>query len=176
MAGILILLLASFILFFVLSRMVLVRIIKGDGFKIEIHLPILALHLINRNEDKSSKNKKSKISLSPIGYIRIITNVADRLKGTEISVKTIALPIKAKKFSKAAILRPLRQQAAIYTLIAYLRTKAEKLVLDDNTIILSPDIDVLHCYVTLKIRLYRLIYSLITVMHDIRKEKKRRRG
>ena len=176
MAGILILLLISFVLFFLLTRIVWVRIIKGNSFKIEIHLPILAIHLIKRNSDKDKKSNINDTNLSFLGYIRILTHIANKIQGAKISVKAIALPIKSKDFDKTAILRPLRQQVLLYGIIAYLRTKTEKLTLEDNAIILSPDIDVLHCYVTLKIRLYKLIYGFIAITQAMRDEKKRRRG
>ena len=178
MAGILIFLLMSFVLFYLFTREVWVRIIKGDGFKIEIHLPILALHLIKRSNDDDNSSAMDKKDNKPslLGYMRIISGIADRIKGTEISVKAIVLPIKAEDFDKSVILRPLRYQAALCALVAYLRTKTEKLTLEDNAIILSPDVNVLHCYLTLKIRLYRLIYGLISLRHAIYEEKKRRRG
>ena len=178
MAGILIFLLMSFVLFYFFTCIVWVRIIKGDGFKIEIHLPILALHFIKRSndDDNNSATVKKDDKPSILGYMRIITGIVDRISGAEISVKAIVLPIKAEDFNKSSILRPLRQQALLYTLIAYLRTKAEKLTLEDNAIILSPDVKVLHCYVTFKIRLYQLIYGLLSVRHAIYEEKKRTKG
>ena len=178
MAGILIFLLMSFVLFFLLTRIVWVRIIKGDGFKIEIHLPILALNFIKRSDDEDTSSTRSKSDDKPslFGYLRIITGIVDRISGAEISVKAIVLPIKTEDFNKSSILRPLRQQALLYTLIAYLKTKTEKLTLEDNAIILSPDVNVLHCYVTVKIRLYQLIYGLLSVRHAIYEEKKRTKG
>jgi hypothetical protein len=97
------------------------------------------------------------------------------MKKSEIVVKKIFLPIKNEDFDKSSFIRPLRQHAFICAFVAYLRTKTEKLILDDNAIILSPDIDVLHCYVTVKLRLYELIHGVISVMNSIYEEKKRAR-
>ena len=93
MAGILIFLLMSFVLFYLFTREVWVRIIKGDGFKIEIHLPILAIHFIKRSNDDDENSARIKRGDKPslLGYMRIISGIADRIKGTEISVKAIGV-------------------------------------------------------------------------------------
>ena len=59
MAGLLIFILLSFALFYYLTRIVWVRIIKGEEFIIELHLPIFAIYLIKR-KDKGDNNKKAK--------------------------------------------------------------------------------------------------------------------
>lgn len=177
MTGLLIFLLFSFLLFYILTRRTWVRIIKGDGLKVEIHLPIFAMHIVHKSDDgdkrKKSKDKNEKISY--LGYFRIISGVVARIKNARIIVKKIILPIESRDFDKSAIMRPLRQHALICAFIAYLRTKAEKIILEDNAITLSPDIDVLHCYVTVKLRLYELIHGLLSVRHSIYEEKKRAR-
>ena len=178
MAGLFIFLLISFLLFYVFTRTTWVRIIKGEKFKVEIHLPILAIHLINESDDgdkrKKAQNKDEKVYF--FGYLRIITGVIARLKNANINVKSIVLPVKSQDFDKSAILRPLRQHTLICAFVAYLRTKTDKLVLADNAITLSPDVRVLHCYVTVKLRLYELIHGLLSVRHSINEEKKRSGG
>ena len=177
MAGILVFLLLSFVVFYILTSVTWVRVIKGEIFKIEIHLPLFALHLIwkNDNGDKRKKSGDKDEKISYIGYFRIITGIVARMKNAIITVKSIKLPIKTDDFDKSAILKPLRQQALLYAFVAYLRTKTEKLTLEDNAITLSPDIDVLHCYVTFKLRLYELIHGLLSVRHSINEEKKRKK-
>ena len=73
-------------------------------------------------------------------------------------------------------MRPLRQYAVICAFIAYLRTKTEKLTLEDNAIILSPDNTVVHCYITIKLRLYQLIVAIISLWHNMNIERKRNKG
>lgn len=173
MAGIIIFLLISFLLFFILTRKVWVTIIKDKTLKVEIHLPIFALHLTKSNDGDKRKKSDMNEKISYLGYFRIITCVVARLKKTEIIVKKVILPVKTEDFDKSALIRPLRQHAFICAFVAYLRTKTEKLTLEDNAIILSPDTDVLHCYVTLKLRLYEFIHGLLAVMHSIFEEKRR---
>ena len=175
MAGILISLLLVFLVFFIMTRTVWVRIIKGKDFKVEIHLPILAIHIVKKNDNgdkrKNPKSKDKKISY--IGYFRIITGVVARLKNARIVIKKITLPINDENFDKSSIIKPLRQHALICAFIAYLRTKTEKLTLEDNAISLSPDVTALQCYVTFKLRLYQLIHGLLSVRHSIYEEKNR---
>ena len=175
MAWVLIFLLILFLLFYFLTQIVWVRIIKGEGFKVEIHLPIFAIHLIKSDDNGDNKEKPSKEKDKPLffGYIRIITGIVDRIKNAKIEVKKIILPVKGEDFDKSAILRPLRQHALICAFIAYLRTKTENLKVEDNAITLSPDVNVLHCYVTIKLRLYQLIHGLLSLRHSINEERKR---
>ena len=178
MVGSLIFLLLSFALFYSLTRVVWVRIIKGESLKIEIHMPIFAIHLIKSSNTGDNNKKPTKERDSPqfFGYFRIITGIVARIKNARIVVKSIMLPIKTNDFDQNAILKPLRQQALLYATVAYLRTKTENLTLLDNAITLSPDINALHCYVTVKLRLYQLIHCLLSIRHSIYEEKKRTRG
>ena len=178
MVGLLIFLLLSFALFYFLTCIVWVRIIKGERFKVEIHMPIFAIHLIKKgnNGDNNKKPMKERDNPQLFGYLRIIAEVVARMKKARIVVKSIILPIKTEDFDQNAILKPLRQQALLCAFIAYLRTKTENLTLLDNAITLSPDINVLHCYITVKLRLYQLMHGLLSVGHSIYEEKKRTKG
>ena len=57
MAEVQIILILSFLIFFISTRRVWVRIIKKEVLRVEFHLPLLALHLIG-NRDKKNKKKK----------------------------------------------------------------------------------------------------------------------
>lgn len=176
MAGLLIFILLSFALFYYLTRIVWVRIIKGEEFIIELHLPIFAVYLIKR-KDKGDNNKKSKkYRPSILGYIRIITRVLSRINTSRIIIKNIIIPIKTDDFNKTSMLRPIRQHALICSFIAYLRTKVNSLTLENNAINLSPDIKSPHFYLTIKLRLYQLIYGLLSIRHSVNKESKRTKG
>jgi len=175
MTGLLIFILLSFVLFYFFTRIVWIRIIRGEKIKIEIHLPIFALHLIKGDDSGDNKEKKPE-KISGIGYFRIITGVIARIKDATIEIKKIIIPIKTENFNKSAITRPIRQHALICAFIAYLRTKTRNIVVEDNAITLSPDVNVLHCYVTIKLRLYQFIHGLITVWHSTNEEKKRTKG
>ena len=178
MAWLLIFLLTIFILFYFVTRIVWVRIIKGDIFKAEIHLPIFAIHLIKSDDSGDNKKQPDKQQDKPsaLGYIRIITGIVEKIKDSKIEVKRVIIPIKTDNFNKSAILRPIRQHAFICAFIAYLRTKTEKLIIEDNAITLSPDIGVIHFYITIKLRLYQLIQALIWIWHSINEERKRNKG
>ena len=143
--------------------------------KIEIHLPIFALHLIKRDADHNYQKKNTK-EISYHGYFRIIKSALEKINNTEIIVNKVIIPIKSNEFDKSDIIRPLRQHALICAFFAYLRTKTQKLILSDNAIALSPDVDKFHFHAILKLRLYKLIYGLISVSHSINEEKKRARS
>ena len=173
MAGLLICLLILFLIFYVFTRQTWVRIIKEDDLKIEIHLPILAIQVINRqNDGDNKKNSGEDQKLSYRAYLRIISAVLERSKNYEVVIKKITLPYSSDRVDKS-IVGALRKHALICAVIAYLRTKSQKLFLEDNAITLSPDITKTHFYVTAKARLYEVIYALLTLRRGIYEEKKR---
>ena len=171
-------LIISFLILFVLSRTVWIRIIKEEQFRVELHLPLLAISLIDDNKidkQKSEKKKDKAEKISPRAYIRIFGNTLERIHKSTVVVKRIALPLKLSDFDAMTLVTPFAYQSVVYTIIAYLKTKTDRLILPDNAVILSPDINSLQFYVTVKLRLYQLIYALLTVKKGIEEEKKARR-
>ena len=173
MAGVQIGLILSFLLFYVLTRTVWVRIIKEEIFRIEIHLPLLALYLGSNKEKKKTKKETDKLSAR--AYIRVIAGTLSRVKDCEVNVKHITLPCKTDKFDAMTLVRPFVYQGLVYAVAAYLKTKAQKLLLSDNAIISSPDITEIQYYVTVKLKLFNLIYALFTVRRGLYEEKRARR-
>jgi hypothetical protein len=166
MAEVQIILILSFLCFFVLTRVVWVRIIKREVQKIEIHLPLLAIHL-SFPKGKRKKKKKS----SARAYLKIISKTIESVWDCEVNIKEIALPYKSEDFSGFTLVKPFGYQGLVYAAIAYLKTRARHIILEDNAIISSPDISGLHCYLTVKLPLLKLIYALIIIRRDIEKEK-----
>ena len=173
MAWVFIFLLIAFIFLYSLTRIVWVRLIKEESFKAEIHLPIFAIVLIKKDDNGDNVTNNGP---SPMGYIRIITDIIDKMNKSNIKVNKVIIPIKTDNFTKSVILRPIRQHAIICALIAYLRTKTRKLTIEDNAITLSPDINVTHFYITIKLRLFQLIRALISLWRDINQERKKKNG
>ena len=174
MAGIFILILLFFTLYFVLTRIIFVKIIKDEYFKIEIHLPLLAIHLITQKSDKKDPPKSTKISF--FGYFRIITDAIDRLSEYEIYLDRVSLPIKREGFSYSTFLLPIGQETLIYSAIAYLEAKVKKLIIKDNAITLSPDVENMHFHLTVKLRLYHFIYIALFIYHRIKQERLKSKG
>ena len=165
-----IMLIIGFILLFWLTRIVWVRIIKEDRLVIELHLPLLAVSLSIKKEKNKKKNKK----LSAFGYFRIIIKTISHIKRCKVEVRRIGLPIKDTAFGSLSLVKPFGYQGVIYTLLAYLKTEADKLILFDNAVISSPDIRELQFHITFKLRLFQLIYALTTIKRGIDKEKRAR--
>lgn len=162
----------SFLLFFILTRRVWVRIIKEEGLKIEIHLPLLALCLYGKSNKKENKETDK---LSTRAYLRVIAGTLRRVRHAEVIIKKITLPLKVASFGSSTLVTPFAYQGLIYTVIAYLKTKAKRLILCDNAITSSPDVNKAQYYVTVKLRLYQLIYALLTFRRGVNEEKRARR-
>ena len=172
MAEVQIILIFSFLCFFILTRVVWVRIIKREVLKIEIHLPLLAIHLIFPK--KKPKNKETE-KLSARAYLKIIAATLKSVLDCDIVIKEINLPCKTNSFSELTLVKPFGYQGLIYAAIAYLKTKAKHLTLEDNAIISSPDVTEAQYYVTVKLRLFKLIHALLTFRRGIYEEKRARR-
>lgn len=170
-------LIISFLILFVITRTVWVRIIKEECFKIELHLPLWAIKLSFPKEDdkKKSKGKAKTDKISARAYIRIFGNALERLRRSKVVIKRVLLPMKVGDFSGMTLVTPFAYQGLIYATIAYLRTKTEKLTILDNAIISSPDSKEIQFYLTVKLRLYQLIYAILTVKRGIDEEKRARR-
>lgn len=173
MAEVQIILIFSFLCFFILTRVVWVRIVKREVLKIEIHLPLLAIHLIFPIKEKSKKNQAERISAR--AYSKIVAATLKRVWDCKIVIKEINLPCKTNSFSGLTLVKPFGYQGLIYAAIAYLKTRAKHITLEDNAIISSPDITETQYYVTVKIRLFKLIYALLTFRRGIYEEKRARR-
>ncbi len=170
MAGVLIGLILLFLLFFILTRRVWLRVINDGVLRIQLHLPLLSLHLTDEGKEK---NKKSGKGLSARAYLRVIAGTLDRVRVCEVQIDKIALPYKIDSFSGFTLVRPFGLQGIVYALIAYLKTKTKRLSVSHNAIISSPDITKAQYYITARLRLYQLINALLTLWRGINEEKKR---
>jgi hypothetical protein len=88
-------------------------------------------------------------------------------------IKRVALPCKINSFGAATLISPFGYQGLVYAVIAYLKTKIQRLAIEDNAIISSPDISETQFYFTLKLRLYQLLYALMTIRRGVKEEKLR---
>ena len=163
MAVIFIFIIIFFLLFYILTRVIWVRIISEDRIIIELHLPILSLKISNDPDGGNNKEKDSKKKmLSKAATIRIISAVIKRVKSSKIEIKRIVIPFDNQKLVKGNFFGPIGYQYAIFGVVAYFSTKTEKLTIENNAIILSPDIKKTQFYVTVKPRMYEFLSALIT--------------
>ena len=172
MAGILIFLVLSFMLFFALTREVWVRVINGEFLTIEFHLPIFALILTKENEGESNKRSEKKNELSALTYIRIFVKTLKRFEKCELVIKKLSPPQKSSRFSYSALVKPYGLQSLIYSLIAYLDTKVQRITLCENAVTFIPDNPIFLCDVTIKARLFEIIFGAFCLYKNIKKEKR----
>ena len=173
MAGVQIALILLFLLFFILSREVWVRVIKEKKLNIEIHLPLLAIHLSSKENDKK---KKDGSKISGKAYIGIIKNVIRKIQDCKVVIERINLPMDISSFGSSTLVKPFAYQGVIYALIAYLKTKIHNIKLNNNAITSSPDINEARFYITVKLKLFQLIYALLTFRQGVKEEKRARKN
>lgn len=172
MAGILIFLILSFMIAFILTRISWINVINGEFLRIEFHMPIFALILTKKNKSKAEKKKAKVKDLSALTYVRIIVKLLKRFDKSEIIIKKIIPPEKAREFTYSTLTKPYGYQSLIYAIIAYLETKVEKLSLKENAVSFIPGNSLFQCDITVKARLYELIIGVFCLYRSIKKEKR----
>jgi hypothetical protein len=169
MSAILILLCLFTAVFFILTRRIFIRIEKAKVLKIEIHFPIFALCLTQ----KPSRNKTNKTKKKAYDYRKIyktIRDTCDMLDGCEIIIKKIELPLKGEANNLGAFTTPIIYQSIIYSLLAYIDTKVQKLTLYSGAVASSGRANSFYCDVTVEGRFFRLLYTAIFVYYRIRRD------
>ena len=172
MVGILIFIIISFTLAFILTREVWVKVKNGEFLIIEFHFPIFALVLKKENSSGAKKHKKNAKKLSALTYIRIIVKTLKRFQECKIIIKRITPPQKMREFGYSYLIKPYGYQSLIYTLIAYLETKVEKLTLEKNAVNFIPGNSLFLCDVTVKGKLYKIALASFCLYRNINKEKR----
>ena len=170
MAGIFISMFIFVLIFFITTRIVWLNVIKDEGLRVELHLPIIAVCLSKSNESKT-KRKRNKNIFPKLNYRRIISLISHSVEKSEILIKKIFLPQNTKEDERTSFTRPYRYQSAFFALYAYLSSKAEKLTVYDNAIVLSGDNNELQYNFTIKFRLYQLFYLFILLLIGCIKDK-----
>ncbi len=169
MAGIQIGLVLLFLLFYILTRTVWIKIIKEEKLTIEVHLPLLALCLTANEKNNKRKKKKGKLNVQ--ACIKAVSGMFALIPELEVYIEKVHLPCRADFFGPMTLVNPFAYQGFLYAGIAYLKTKAKRLVLSDNAIISSPDITEAHYYVTVKSTLFHIIFAILAVIGGIFKQK-----
>ena len=80
MAVIFIFIIILFLMFYVLTRVIWVRVIYEDKVIIELHLPILSLKISNDPDGGNTRKKAKKKKLSGAATLRVISAVIKRVK------------------------------------------------------------------------------------------------
>ena len=154
MVGISVFLLLSFCFFYFLTRQIWIKLIKNDSFIIEIHFPIIAIQFSKNTEAESTRIKSKKREQSSLlKYPRMLSTVYNLLEDCEIEITEFILPIKdsnAKYY---------KYHALLFSALAYLRTKVQKLFIHYDGLVLSLDATDFSFDLTIKTELYKFIHS-----------------
>lgn len=172
MAGILIILILSFMIAFIITRSVWVRVINGELLRIELHLPVFALILTKKNKSKGEKQKKKRRELSALTYIAIIIKTLKRFDRCEVAIDKVSPPQREEEFKASTLTKPYGYQSLIYTIVAYLETKVRKLTLKENAVAFIPSNPLFLCDITVKGRLYEIALGAFCLYKNIQKEKR----
>ena len=152
MATISILLILSFTLCFIFTRDSIIRLRKEEGLRVEIHLQLIAFVINPQKKEKPSEKGKSETKKIVLKAVRQL------LKRSQVRLTRLAIPCPREDASVTGLARYRILSAAA---ISYVETLSNQFILCDNAIILSPDLSSIQYDVSIKCRLYQIVYTLI---------------
>ena len=155
----------SLTVLFIFTRKIFINVKKDDILKIEIHFPVFALLLTEKKEEKQKSDKKP----SYRNIVRLIREIPGKLSSCEVIIKSITLPIKSAPDSPGAFTKPFIVQSLIYSALAYIDAKVQKLTVYNGAVKSSAEARSFCCDITVKGRLFRLLTAAVTVYLRTRK-------
>ena len=170
MVGISVFMLTSFCVIFIFTRTVWIKVIRSDGFKLELHMPILAIEFSRRQKKPPKKKRRGGgkgYNLESSAYLRIVSSLMRIIEHSRVKVTKIS--VSSSGGENLYLYFPF-----IYSFLAYFKTKAKKITINDDAIILSPDNQGFLLELTVKVELYRFLFSIVTLFYDIKKQKRRK--
>ena len=159
-----ILLILSFLVFFIITRKATVRLIKEEKLRIEFHMQIIALVISPEGRQKGKGRKKKSTS-----HRGIIAALRRLIRHSKVVIYKLHVPF--AEIRENSITAAVRRRILSATIISYLETMAERIYLSDNAIILSPDLSSLQYDLSIESRLYMILYNLGGLAFHILKEK-----
>ena len=164
MPVIFLLLILSFLVFFVITRKSTVRVIKEENLRIEFHMQIIALVISPKGRQRDKGRRKKTASRR-----NILAALRRLIKHSKVAINKLHVPF--AEIRENSITAAVRRRILSAMIISYLETMAEEIYLSDNAIILSPDLSSLQYDVSIESRLYQIIYNLTGLAFHILKEK-----
>jgi hypothetical protein len=164
MQAILLFLLLSFTALYIFTRTCFVRIKKFEKLKIEIHLQILAYILTPVRRSNNSRKDKNKSKSRRI----ILAALEELIKNSMVVIHSLKIPYSDRE---ATVVKMIRYRIYLATLLSYIDSMSHKFILCDNALTLSPDISSIQYDVSIRCRLYQLIYNLIKLgLHKLKEK------
>ena len=161
-----ILLILSFLLFFVTTRKATIRLIKEEDLRIECHMQIIALVIKPAGRQKGERQRKRKKAASRRSILATLRRL---IKHSNVIIYKLYVPF--AEIRENSITAAVRRRILSAMIISYLETMAERIYLSDNAIILSPDLSSLQYDLSIESRLYMILYNLGGLAFHILKEK-----
>lgn len=153
----------------IITQRVEIRIIKNENFSIEFHFIFLAFCLIKRDKERSG-------GASLRFYFRLFMRISEIALVSDITVNSVTLSGGDNEVTKTTFTKPFRYTTLISALIAHLSSASRRLDMADNAFILVPDEKTpLGFSITIRTRLFHIIRTLIPILSDYIKTKKRKK-
>ena len=128
------------LILFILAQDVYVRIYYDEEFEVSFNFVLLAFALSKDKDPKKpkAKQKKRKRRLGSEFYFLLLRHISGYAEYCEVTVNRLKIP--RISFGRGTLLLPSHDFGwSASLLIAYLDSKATKLTLRDNALILDPD-------------------------------------
>ena len=147
----------SSILFFISALLILfqkicVRIVKSDGFKIELELFPITVVFTNKKEKDEQKKKHGESKPAKRGILKTVFRILSR---SDVTLYRLVVPTESNNSAAYT-------GAVIYPALSYASSYAKSLTLKDGAIYVTSD-DAASFFIDISVgmRLFRLLYELI---------------
>ena len=158
---------AALIFLLGISRVRARLLVSNKDARVEITFTLFILELYNF-KDNSGGGPGIRF------YRRLLSHLSELFERSEVRIGTIGIPkASGGEFSRREFLDPYRYNIAVSAAIAYLAGKSQKLIIDDNAIILIPDNhNGISFDIRIRTQLFYLAKILIAIYFDAKSARK----
>jgi hypothetical protein len=145
-----------------------VKLIIHGGTRVEITFTLVKLELYDFGKSKGDKKT------SFVFYRKLYSRLSSLFKVSTVKIKQLTVPyLPIEDYAPTSFTTPYRFHIAISAFIAYLNKNSQKLTIDDNAVILSPDENAeFSLILTARTRLYHIIRTVLGIIADKKQTEK----
>ena len=160
------------IFLFILTRPMNLRIAKADAVRVNVEFTLVAMEFTKSADSENKKNEDTAESESGIdigAILSLFAKVFGYLKRCGIRIHRLVIP---KKDGFSSFWTYFRYMRLISVIFAYIDSKVESLIIEDNAFILSSDTEKVEFDVTFKTVPLDLIILAVRLIFEIIKLRK----
>lgn len=166
-------------LLFTLTRRVYIKIKKEKRWRVELHFTLWAFHIekvLASENKKGKKNKRNKKKHSVHYYREVASRISEVLTYSDVKINKLHVPKNEREeYERQNYTGQYGYHGLISAFLAFIKSRSRQLDINDNAIILIPDGEKLSLDMTVSVRLFRIIPTILTFIFTERFMKGKRK-